>query len=137
MYDKHEQMEAGSVDEHSSKSDEEYDDLAMRDVTENGYWSDDEQQGLKKPPTLGAADDGDAMEGEYKHSLDLFLEMTKRVQRCHAHTPSWLVETVAVMPRSGEDTRATRYGCIDRLPGNSSARLFCEVAAFEVLAHSC
>ncbi|KAG8072933.1 hypothetical protein GUJ93_ZPchr0006g42418 [Zizania palustris] len=36
------EMEAGSVDEHS-KSDEEYDDLAMQDVMENGYWSDDEQ----------------------------------------------------------------------------------------------
>jgi hypothetical protein len=42
--------EAGSVDEHSTMSDEEYEDLAMR---ESGYWSDDEQQTLtNKPPTL-------------------------------------------------------------------------------------
>jgi hypothetical protein len=42
--------EAGSVQEHSTKSDEEYEDLAMR---ESGYWSDDEQQTLtKKHPTL-------------------------------------------------------------------------------------
>ncbi|GMH10930.1 hypothetical protein Nepgr_012771 [Nepenthes gracilis] len=37
----HEEME-GSVDEESTKSDEEYDDLAMQDVKENGYLSDDE-----------------------------------------------------------------------------------------------
>ncbi|KAA8550348.1 hypothetical protein F0562_002032 [Nyssa sinensis] len=36
-----EEME-GSVDEESTKSDEEYDDLAMQDVHENGYWSDND-----------------------------------------------------------------------------------------------
>ena len=35
------QME-GSVDEESTKSDEEYDDLAMQDIQENGYFTDDE-----------------------------------------------------------------------------------------------
>ncbi|XP_008787365.2 P-loop NTPase domain-containing protein LPA1-like [Phoenix dactylifera] len=35
---------AGSVDEDLTKSDEEFDDLAMRDVQENGYWSDDEEE---------------------------------------------------------------------------------------------
>ncbi|KAI9077849.1 hypothetical protein K1719_040195 [Acacia pycnantha] len=34
--------EVGSVDEESTKSDEEYDDLAMQDVPINGYWSGDE-----------------------------------------------------------------------------------------------
>lgn len=28
------------MDEESTKSDEEYDDLAMQDIQENGYWSD-------------------------------------------------------------------------------------------------
>ncbi|KAI3799363.1 hypothetical protein L1987_34657 [Smallanthus sonchifolius] len=37
----HEEME-GSVDEESTKSDEEYDDLAMQDIQENGYFTDDE-----------------------------------------------------------------------------------------------
>ncbi|XP_052187642.1 P-loop NTPase domain-containing protein LPA1 homolog 2-like isoform X2 [Diospyros lotus] len=36
----HEELE-GSVDEESTKSDEEYDDLAMQDVQENGYWPDE------------------------------------------------------------------------------------------------
>ncbi|KAL5995729.1 hypothetical protein ACLOJK_025798 [Asimina triloba] len=39
----HVEME-GSVDEESTKSDEEYEDLAMRDGLENGYWSDDEEE---------------------------------------------------------------------------------------------
>ncbi|XP_029123000.1 P-loop NTPase domain-containing protein LPA1 isoform X2 [Elaeis guineensis] len=38
-----EEME-GSVDEELTKSDEEFDDLAMRDMQENGYWSDDEKE---------------------------------------------------------------------------------------------
>ncbi|XP_024926192.3 P-loop NTPase domain-containing protein LPA1 homolog 1 isoform X2 [Ziziphus jujuba] len=41
--DKHVHEEIGSVDEESTKSDEEYDDLAMQDVQENGYWSDDDE----------------------------------------------------------------------------------------------
>ncbi|KAJ8751374.1 hypothetical protein K2173_016571 [Erythroxylum novogranatense] len=36
--------EIGSVDEESTKSDEEYDDLVMQDVQENGYWSDDDEE---------------------------------------------------------------------------------------------
>ncbi|PSR89939.1 P-loop NTPase domain-containing protein [Actinidia chinensis var. chinensis] len=39
----HEEME-GSVDEESTKSDEEYDDLAMQDIQENGYWSNDDEE---------------------------------------------------------------------------------------------
>lgn len=46
----------GSVDEDSTKSDEEYDDLAMQDGLDNGCWSDDakeldnaEEQTSKEP----------------------------------------------------------------------------------------
>jgi hypothetical protein len=80
------QMDAGSVDEHSTKSDEEYDDLAMRDVMENGEWSDDEQMvsstkdslALVSTPGTGIAE-GDTMGSRYHHSLDLFLKMSKEV----------------------------------------------------------
>ncbi|GMP98821.1 hypothetical protein CsSME_00046559 [Camellia sinensis var. sinensis] len=41
-----EEME-GSVDEESTKSDEEYDDLAMQDIQESGYRSDDEDEEFK------------------------------------------------------------------------------------------
>jgi len=41
----------GSVDEESMKSDEEYEDLAMRDDLEDGYWSDDAKElaNVKRP----------------------------------------------------------------------------------------
>ncbi|KAF7038518.1 hypothetical protein CFC21_048690 [Triticum aestivum] len=77
------EIEAGSVDEHSTKSDEEYDDLAMQDVMENGNCSDDDDEQAARfgnrssPPLdesiLGAADGDDAVvEGRYHHNLDLF-----------------------------------------------------------------
>lgn len=40
--------QVGSVDEESTKSDEEYDDLAMQDMMENGYWSEDEEEAKDK-----------------------------------------------------------------------------------------
>ncbi|KAK7846028.1 p-loop ntpase domain-containing protein lpa1 like protein 1 [Quercus suber] len=43
-FDKEVDEEIGSVDEESTKSDEEYDDLAMQDMQENGYWSDDDEE---------------------------------------------------------------------------------------------
>nr|ACN34411.1 unknown [Zea mays] len=83
--DMHE-IDAGSVDEHSTKSDEEYEDLAMRDVMENGDWSDDDQAvgKTKNSPALesihgsGAAED-DGIKSRYHHNLDLFLKMSKEV----------------------------------------------------------
>ncbi|KAI3520550.1 hypothetical protein L1887_09999 [Cichorium endivia] len=60
----HEEME-GSVDEESTKSDEEYDDLAMQDIQENGYFTDDE---LNQHDTVGNQH-GD----KYSRNLDRFL----------------------------------------------------------------
>ncbi|XP_054812500.1 P-loop NTPase domain-containing protein LPA1 homolog 1-like isoform X2 [Prosopis cineraria] len=45
--------EVGSVDEESTKSDEEYDDLAMQDTVKNGYWSGDDDESKGK---LGRGD---------------------------------------------------------------------------------
>ncbi|WOK94905.1 P-loop NTPase domain-containing protein LPA1-like isoform X2 [Canna indica] len=63
----------GSVDEDSSKSDDEYDDLAMRDGLENGYWSEDEKKIVEDD---ASTDDGDATasENKYKHDPELFLD---------------------------------------------------------------
>lgn len=48
----------GSVDEGSTESDEEYDDLAMQDIQENGYWCDDEEFKYKEVvPTSGESHD--------------------------------------------------------------------------------
>nr|GLL43118.1 P-loop NTPase domain-containing protein LPA1 homolog 1 [Ipomoea trifida] len=43
----HEESE-GSVDEESTKSDEEYDDLAMQDTQQSGYCSDDDEESMNK-----------------------------------------------------------------------------------------
>jgi len=87
MYPESLQIDAGSVDEHSTKSDEEYEDLAMRDVMENGDWSDDEQAVSSTKNSLAPegiihgreTDEDDGMEGMYHHNLDLFLKMSKEV----------------------------------------------------------
>ena len=86
MYAESLQIDAGSVDEHSTKSDEEYEDLAMRDVMDNGDWSDDEQAVSTKNSLAPEGiihgretDEDDGMEGMYHHNLDLFLKMSKEV----------------------------------------------------------
>lgn len=40
-------MQIGSVDEESTKSDEEYDDLAMQDILDSGYQSDEDDEEVK------------------------------------------------------------------------------------------
>ncbi|BAT90537.1 hypothetical protein VIGAN_06179800 [Vigna angularis var. angularis] len=71
--DKHAHEEVGSVDEESTKSDEEYDDLAMQDVVENGYWSDDDDEFRSKVGLVGG-ELGSKMHGgnRYRRNLDLF-----------------------------------------------------------------
>nr|GEV30137.1 P-loop NTPase domain-containing protein LPA1 homolog 2-like [Tanacetum cinerariifolium] len=61
----HEEME-GSVDEESTKSDEEYDDLAMQDIQEYGYFTDAELEYKQDPSTNTRAE-------KYKQNLDRFL----------------------------------------------------------------
>lgn len=62
--------QVGSVDEESTKSDEEYDDLAMLDVN-NGYWSDDDMEYMDRP---GSSKGSSARAVDrYRQNLDLFL----------------------------------------------------------------
>lgn len=70
-------MQIGSVDEESTKSDEEYDDLAMQDnltmqdILENGYWSDDEEAKDQLAPVRRDVSLG--MQGDkYRQNLELF-----------------------------------------------------------------
>jgi len=66
-------VQVGSVDEESTKSDEEYDDLAMQDVPENGYWSDDGEE-FRSKFAIDHEDLGAKMHGsKYRQNLDLFL----------------------------------------------------------------
>ena len=54
----------GSVDEGSTKSDDEYDDLAMRDDLENGYRSGDEDKASKV---------------RYRQNLELFQQSNTHI----------------------------------------------------------
>lgn len=75
----------GSVDEDSTKSDEEYEDLAMRDYQDSNFSSDEEQEfnkenkltfNTKAPLNTdnAACKNGD----KYEQNLSLFLELSKR-----------------------------------------------------------
>ncbi|XP_043705641.1 P-loop NTPase domain-containing protein LPA1 homolog 2-like [Telopea speciosissima] len=72
----HEEME-GSVDEESTKSDEEYDDLAMQDGQETGYWSDDDEESKTKRVPISGDHDTNSVESlkgdKYQENLDLFM----------------------------------------------------------------
>ncbi|KAK6936082.1 hypothetical protein RJ641_033112 [Dillenia turbinata] len=75
---RHEEIE-GSVDEESTKSDEEYDDLAMQDLPESGYWSDDDDE-LSKDRLGSIFSNQDNIADtnlggdKYRRNLDLFLK---------------------------------------------------------------
>lgn len=72
----------GSVDEDSTKSDEEYEDLAMRDDLENVYWSDDDESANAKKAAddKRPTDEGDVSTADkYQHNLELFLKMSEGI----------------------------------------------------------
>ncbi|XP_050212465.1 P-loop NTPase domain-containing protein LPA1 homolog 1-like isoform X2 [Mercurialis annua] len=72
--DHHVDEEVGSVDEESTKSDEEYDDLAMQDVHENGYWSDDNDESKDEVPPISAGRLSSPQKGDkYTQNLDRFI----------------------------------------------------------------
>ncbi|KAH6827974.1 P-loop containing nucleoside triphosphate hydrolases superfamily protein [Perilla frutescens var. hirtella] len=71
----------GSVDEESTKSDEEYDDLAMQDTPHNGCMSDDDEEFFipKLKAKFSVSGDLSNKKGfhgdKYQQNLDLFLRM--------------------------------------------------------------
>ncbi|KAL9371893.1 hypothetical protein Peur_037033 [Populus x canadensis] len=71
--EKHNHEEIGSVDEESSKSDEEYDDLAMQDVQENGYWSDDDEESKDRLPPISWGHSSPKRGDKYRQNLERFL----------------------------------------------------------------
>ncbi|KAK8476452.1 hypothetical protein V6N13_058831 [Hibiscus sabdariffa] len=77
--DKEVHEEVGSVDEGSTKSDEEYDDLALQDVMENGYFPDDEEDRGDKIVALGGDQSTSPRGGDkYNKNLNLFLRSTRK-----------------------------------------------------------
>ncbi|CAN1253026.1 P-loop NTPase domain-containing protein LPA1 homolog 1 [Linum perenne] len=63
--------QVGSVDEESTKSDEEYDDLAMEDMEENGYGTDNEEE--ESEDKLLPINGSNALNDKYRQNLDRFL----------------------------------------------------------------
>lgn len=64
-------MQVGSVDEQSTKSDEEYDDLAMEDKS---YWTDEEEESRDTVAVMSENNHKKATkEDKYVQNLDLFL----------------------------------------------------------------
>ncbi|KAK3205938.1 hypothetical protein Dsin_019984 [Dipteronia sinensis] len=66
--------EIGSVDEESTKSDEEYDDLAMQDMQENGYWSDKDDDSKDKIDPVSGVKSSHLKGDKYNQNLDRFLK---------------------------------------------------------------
>lgn len=64
-------MQIGSVDE-ESKSDEEYDDLAMLDKPDTGYWSDDDEPKQQFPVVTGTQQ-ADMQTDKHSKNLDQSL----------------------------------------------------------------
>ncbi|KAK1357430.1 P-loop NTPase domain-containing protein LPA1-like [Heracleum sosnowskyi] len=72
----HDEIE-GSVDEESTKSDEEYDDLALQDIDENTYWSGNDELHENTPALFVANQSGRGLSNirrdRYIKNLDTFL----------------------------------------------------------------
>ncbi|XP_019709721.1 P-loop NTPase domain-containing protein LPA1 [Elaeis guineensis] len=105
----HEEME-GSVDENSTKSDEEYDDLAMRDGLENGYWSDDDEgpnNERKLADEKKRTVDSSGMKEKYQHNLDLFLKISE-----HATEPPY---SYSLLSEKSSDMKMRKRSLSDSL----------------------
>lgn len=62
------------MDEESTKSDEEYLDLAMQDIQDTGYWSDKDESYNDPPLPVSANQSADGLStAKYKQNLDQFL----------------------------------------------------------------
>ncbi|KAL3623985.1 hypothetical protein CASFOL_032801 [Castilleja foliolosa] len=70
-----EELEGGSVDEESTKSDEEYDDLAMQDIPDSGYMSDDDENSNHKMKSneVSSFSRDQPDKDEHQSNFDLFL----------------------------------------------------------------
>ncbi|KAI4385477.1 hypothetical protein MLD38_003499 [Melastoma candidum] len=96
--------EVGSVDEEFTKSDEEYDDLAMQDAHDAGYWSDDDEPKHQKLV--------DTPRDKYSKNLDLFLrcrdDHKKPLQcSCCSAVVEGTRQHLLAMSRSGEGRKAS------------------------------
>lgn len=66
-------FQIGSVDEESTKSDEEYDDLALQDMPEIGYWSEDEEEEAKDKILPVSGDPSSRRQHRDRQNMDNFV----------------------------------------------------------------
>lgn len=95
------------MDEGSTKSDEEYDDLAMQYIQENGYWSDDEDFKDKEILPISGEEPTNEVPSVYKDngrkSLDHFL-------RTRSELFSELPCSYSFLPREKNAKRVPCFG---------------------------
>ncbi|KAL5832825.1 hypothetical protein ACOSQ3_016499 [Xanthoceras sorbifolium] len=85
--------EIGSVDEESTKSDEEYDDLAMQDMQENGYWSGKDDDSKDKINPVSGVKSTHLKGDKYSRNLDRFLKSrTEKFTEPLCSYPSMVIE---------------------------------------------
>lgn len=63
------------MDENSTKSDEEYEDLALRDHNDNGYWTDEDMDPTSSDKNL---EKKIVENGKSNHSLDLLIKKSEQ-----------------------------------------------------------
>lgn len=133
----HEELE-GSVDEDSTKSDEEYDDLAMRDGQENGGWTDNDEDANEQTVLKNLAQNDSALSmgdgGKYQQNLDLFQKLSERFAKTSLLSnkeernadvrtrtrslsdTSWIYSHSLNIPISGESASAYREPILSAAP---------------------
>ncbi|KAK1267026.1 hypothetical protein QJS04_geneDACA000304 [Acorus gramineus] len=90
----HEEME-GSVDEESTKIDEEYDDLAMLDGQDTGYLSDDDKESTHERKLCG-----NSLNDRYQNNIDRFLKTIEQPSE-----PSYSYKDERIMTRTLSDSQ--------------------------------
>ncbi|XP_009367031.2 P-loop NTPase domain-containing protein LPA1 homolog 2-like isoform X2 [Pyrus x bretschneideri] len=70
--------EIGSVDEESTKTDEEYDDLAMQDMQGNGYWMENDDRGANHKISPVSEDQSADKEGDNRDRVGCLFNLCSR-----------------------------------------------------------
>lgn len=95
----------GSVDEHSTKSDEEYDDLAMRDLSEDEEQSEDKQLIFDRKLPKISSEKSLQDEDKYQQNLLLFLNLTEQfAESLCSHSLNSRKESILMKQRSLNET---------------------------------
>lgn len=112
-------QQVGSVDEESTKSDEEYDDLAMLDV-HHGYWSEDDLEYMYKTGSIYKGQTSARAIDRYRHNVDLFLRSKSESSKSLCSYTSLLKEKERNIRTSGSMKMKKRSLSIPAMRKHSS-----------------